>query len=454
VGVEAKRETAPSLRASLTISLVALAVLALCAGTSLVLLSVLLHRTAMNLETALDDVRVASGMEAALLEYNRALDQNTRGALASDLRRGLPVIAGTAVDPVERRVLRQTARSLNAYLVSGDSRLFEPAFRSVRQLVGVNVEQSQTQLRNADRWDADARSLGVTVAIISVLGMAGVVFWLRASAFRPAFELSAVIERYANGEKNIRAREQGPVELSSIAHRFNEMAAELERQSRNRMIFLAGVAHDLRNPLSALRLNMIAPDRPLPAEDRIRQAFARISRQIERLDRMVWDFLDAARIEAGVLELRSDSHDLREVVQAVVELFEPSMQLHQILVDVPGTAVPVRCDLVRIEQVLGNIINNAIKYSPRGGRIDVSVRAKPGWAILSVTDQGMGMTRSELAQLFQPFERSTAVKGNIRGTGLGLYVARKIVEAHGGTIEVDSTPDQGSKFVICLPGPA
>ena len=112
--------------------------------------------------------------------------------------------------------------------------------------------------------------------------------------------------------------------------------------------------------------------------------------------------------------------------------------------------VPVRCDPLRIEQVLGNLVGNAIKYSPKGGAIDIALAAGDGHAMVTVTDQGSGVAPEERPHLFEPFRRGTRVRG-IAGLGLGLAVARRIVEAHGGRIELDPAPRTGSAFHVTLP---
>jgi two-component system, OmpR family, sensor histidine kinase MtrB len=237
-----------------------------------------------------------------------------------------------------------------------------------------------------------------------------------------------------------------------MAEQFNSMTASLARQREARIALLAGVAHDLRNPLFALKLSvsLLTTNRPLPNEEQIRSIAARLHRQITGLDRLVGDFLDMARIEAGQLRLDCGECDLRELARAVVELFRPTSIAHEIELRAPAEAVTVWCDQMRIEQVLTNLVSNAIKYSPGGGKILIEVSQLDGEARLTVNDRGVGIDPEDLALIFDPFRRAQRSARSMPGVGLGLYVARLIVEAHGGRIEVNSRPGVGSEFTLAL----
>jgi signal transduction histidine kinase len=231
------------------------------------------------------------------------------------------------------------------------------------------------------------------------------------------------------------------------------MAEAVAAQRRAQMAFLGGVAHDLRGPLSTLKISI----HQLSAKIRFRseqgdyQAVERIRRQLSRIDRMVDDFLDMARIEAGQLELRLDTHDARRMVEETTKLFEESADGHRLEVHVPATSVPVYCDELRIEQVFTNLIANAIKYSPSGTTVEVDLASHENELELSVTDHGVGISEQDRDRVFEPFRRGGLSKENVPGVGLGLFVVRKIVEAHRGRIEVESTLGEGSTFRVYLP---
>jgi signal transduction histidine kinase len=166
---------------------------------------------------------------------------------------------------------------------------------------------------------------------------------------------------------------------------------------------------------------------------------------------MVGDLLDATRIEAGKLELQLEERDARELAHAVVELYQAAGPSHELKLSLPDTPVLLSCDGARIEQVLNNLVSNAIKYSAEGTRVDVTVLQQGDAVLLSVADQGMGISADEQRHLFAPFRRTHGAREHAPGAGLGLSVARRIVEAHGGRIEVDSHPGRGSVFRVHLP---
>jgi signal transduction histidine kinase len=166
---------------------------------------------------------------------------------------------------------------------------------------------------------------------------------------------------------------------------------------------------------------------------------------------MVGDFLDMANIEAGKLELRFQEQDVCQLVRNVVALFESTSPNHDLRVSTPAAAVPLRCDPLRIEQVVTNLVSNAIKYSPEGGAVGISLRVVREEAVIEVRDHGIGITRGDQRRLFEPFRRLHLSRETIAGVGLGLFVVRRIVEAHRGRIEVESAVGTGSTFRVALP---
>jgi signal transduction histidine kinase len=226
----------------------------------------------------------------------------------------------------------------------------------------------------------------------------------------------------------------------------------LQRQRDSQLTFVAAVAHDLRNPLAAMK----AAVEVLAAQPRSsgphRQMTSMVSRQIDILVRMISDLLDSARVEAGHFSITPNLCDVRDLAAQVVELYGGMSALHELQLQVPDTPLELRCDALRIGQVLNNVVSNAIKYSPRGGRVTVTVgRRGDDHIVIDVTDQGPGIPQHERELIFEPFKRSPRAGADIPGVGLGLSVARRIVEAHGGTIGLQSTLGRGATFSIALP---
>jgi signal transduction histidine kinase len=151
------------------------------------------------------------------------------------------------------------------------------------------------------------------------------------------------------------------------------------------------------------------------------------------------------------VRLQLATNDLREIARDVSEHFAATSPTHTVVLDVEDEALPVECDAMRIEQVLSNLVSNAIKYSPNGGRVSLSLRANDDEAVVTVTDEGIGMSDEDAARAFEPFRRSAAVRDQVAGSGLGLFVVRRLVEAHGGRIHVHTRAGEGSTFEVRLP---
>jgi signal transduction histidine kinase len=458
-----------SLRRSSLVFAAALAVIGTGVAIGLILLATNLRRAAQEVGVEVESLRVGEQLELGLISLREESDPGARAATEARVRHQLTEAARYMGSEQEQEIFARLEREIDQYLaalgraadggvapaqVQDRTRAaFEPAFASARHWMQLNVEQGRAAERTAARWAEIADVVGATAILLLVVGLGGVAWWLQRRTFRPALQLAGAIARYTRGDRTARASEQDPEEFRTIARCFNDMAQTLDRQRADQVAFLAGVAHDIRNPLGALKMatDMLPADRPLPPEPRMRQLVVRIGRQIERLERMVHDFLDASRIESGHLELQVEDCDVRELVRVTLDLFEPAAASHRLVASAPDEPIRARCDPMRIEQVLANLVNNAIKYSPPGGSVRVAIARRPEAVVITVADEGVGMSADEIDHVFDPFRRGAGAGRDVPGAGLGLFVARRIVEAHGGEIAVDSTPGTGSTFTVRLP---
>ncbi|HEX3480793.1 MAG TPA: HAMP domain-containing sensor histidine kinase [Kofleriaceae bacterium] len=463
-----------SLRRSFLVFAAALAVIGTGIAIALILLTTNVHRAAQEIGIEVESLRVGEQLERGLISLRDEPDPVARAATEAEVRSQLTEAARYMGSEQEQAILADLEREVDQYIAALDraadrgaapgrardpmGAAFEPAFASARRWMQLNAEQGRAAERTAAHWSRIADIVGVTAILLLVVGLGGVAWWLQRRTFRPALQLAGAIERYTRGDRGVRASEQDPEEFRTIARCFNDMAQTLDRQRADQLAFLAGVAHDIRNPLGALKMatDLLPPDQPLPPEPRMRQLVARIGRQIGRLERMVHDFLDASRIESGHLELRTEDCDARELVRATLDLFEPAAASHRLVMSVPDEPVRMPCDPMRIEQVLTNLVNNAIKYSPPGGSVRVAIARRPDAVVITVADDGVGMSADEVDHVFDPFRRGAGAGAGagVPGAGLGLFVARRIVEAHGGEITVASTQGTGSTFTVRLPGRA
>jgi two-component system, OmpR family, sensor histidine kinase MtrB len=315
------------------------------------------------------------------------------------------------------------------------------------------VEESRILQNQAARWNRAADLAGILVGLLVLLIAGALIWWLNRHAFRPVLELGAAMERFGQGDVESRAPETGPPELRLMVGRFNQMASALAAQRRAQAAFLAGVAHDLRTPLGVLKLQLdfVHADSTLPSEPVIRRTVTMISHQITRLERMLGDLIDLTGMESGKLQLQLAEKDVREAVNAVVDLFQAAATRNPITCTIPPDPVLLRCDPLRLEQVITNLVSNAVKYSPKSGRVDVALYREGTDIVVEVTDRGVGISPKDQAHLFEPFRRVGLSMDTIPGAGLGLFMVRRIVEAHGGRVVVSSAAGAGSSFRIFLP---
>jgi len=446
-----------SLRAILMATTVLVVVLAAALSATLVLETRALERSVTNIADTVESVRLAEEAEVDLLLRERTDDLVVKRDLETQLRGSLVTARKYVTSAEEAIALREAEAFVDAHLRSTQHGTAardaseQLAYSALERLVDVNVARAKRAEDEAHSVDRLASALGIGLGVALLVVAAALIGWLRKRAFEPLFVLASAMERFGRGDREVRASERGPAELSDMSRRFNEMATALSSQRQAQITFLGGIAHDLRNPLSALRLavDLVDPDEPLPPEPRVRHTFELVRRQIGRLERMVGDFLDMAKIEAGQLQLELSPQDGRALVGQVVDLLDGAAG-HQLDVELPDHPVFIRCDSLRIEQALTNLVGNAIKYSPAGTAVKISLAERGEEVILQVTDQGIGIARDDLQRIFEPFRRGAA-KDTVSGVGLGLFNARKIIEAHHGRIEVESAISRGSTFRICLP---
>ncbi len=287
----------------------------------------------------------------------------------------------------------------------------------------------------------------LTGAVLLFLAVTVTLQSIRREVIRPLLGLSASIRRFEAGDAAARSEPSGAAELRDLSGVFNGMADAIQRQRQGELVFLASVAHDLRNPLAALKFGVTALEAQegTPAH---RRTLRLLERQVDRLASMAGDLFDTMRIEAGSMELHREPLDLRAAASEVVALYAPTTPAHQLIVHVPDEPVVVNADPVRVAQVITNLVSNALKFSPDGGRVDVEVRHAGTEAIVEVCDHGIGIPPEAISDLFAPFRRHAA---EIPGAGLGLSIVRRLVQAHGGAVEVESELGRGSTFRVRLP---
>jgi PAS domain S-box-containing protein len=229
---------------------------------------------------------------------------------------------------------------------------------------------------------------------------------------------------------------------------------ELEAADRQKDEFLATLAHELRNPMAPIRY-AAALLRADASGQTVQQARQVIERQAAQMSRLLDDLLDMSRITRNVIELQRDTLSLSRLVDEAIDMARPAITgaRHRLVVSTPAREIWVRGDPIRLMQVIGNLLNNAVKYTPPDGEIAVELREEEGQAVVSVRDSGIGLSPEMLGQVFQLFSQvHRQLKISKGGLGIGLAVVKRLVELHGGTIEARSQGlGRGAEFIVRLP---
>ncbi len=330
---------------------------------------------------------------------------------------------------------------------------------------GVEVTLSDPYTTRASTLNAIVGLLFVTVAGALVLSLA--IAALVARRFtRPLQRLTEAARGLGGGDltRRVPAGDAGRVysEAAELAGQFNLMAAQLEdsveiiRSDRDRSReFLADVSHELRTPIAALRTFVELLQTGADDDPAAREEFLDASQvQLARLDWLAQNLLELSKLDSGLLALDLRPEDLRATVESAVEQAEAAAKRRNVVlaVDLPAAAVRVRHDPPRIGQVVSNLVGNSLKFTPRGGRIQVILRAVPAGAEIEVSDTGVGIAPDELPHVFERFFRGAqAHEARGSGSGLGLAIVKSIVDMHAGRVTVESAVGVGTTFVVTLP---
>ncbi len=309
----------------------------------------------------------------------------------------------------------------------------------VRGAVRITYPTSAVDSRIRRYWLVLAAIAGIVLAVAGAIG-------LRLAGFvvRPLQQLEHTASALGHGDLTARADEtDGPEEVRSLAAVFNDTAAQLEQLLRSQDEFVADASHQLRTPLTALRLRLenLARDVTPEGEEELAAALA----EVERLNGLVDALLALARSDAkaapaGRVELSRLVHERADAWNALAE--ERGVRLAAVARD----AVAAHASEERLRQVLDNLVENAVEVSPRGGTVTLEARAASPWVELRVRDEGPGMSSEERRRAFDRFWRARGGEGS----GLGLAIVRRLVEADGGSVELEGNHGQGLEAIVRL----
>jgi signal transduction histidine kinase len=385
---------------------------------------------------------------------------------AAYLRGGVRVLADTVraeqqVAP-ERLFVRVVDRGVESVVLSNNEGWDPKKIEVVSATLGdgtlVQVGKS-TEARD-DLLARFRATLGVVTLFIVVIALTG--GWLATqSALFPIRRLSSAVQRIIRtGRTDARVPLDGTGDaIDELTSLFNTMLDKIEGLVTAMRGSLDNVSHDLRTPLTRLRgtAEMALASPPAgDATDQIEHYRERLADCVEESDRvlvMLNTLMDISEAESGMMQLKREPVALAEIVARAIDLYRDVAEAKRVTIAASVDAdVVVTADRTRLEQVAANLLDNAVKYTPPGGRVDVEVRREGDAAILRVRDTGPGIPADEQPRIFDRLFRGDTSRAE-RGLGLGLSLVKAVVEAHGGTVEVSSEPGRGSTFTVRLPNP-
>jgi signal transduction histidine kinase len=429
------------------------------------------HRMRVSLER-LDAARRAGEDDAS----------SAGGDERPEFERAFRSAAGNITEPGEGEVIAAIADEYARYQRTPTAAGTDSLRRSLGALEALNAAAMQ---HKSDAAGALAkRDLGWALGLLGglTLGGAWLTWAVARSVIDPIAALTRGAARISAGDLDVTIPAGRPDELGQMARAFNEMAARVRharvsdrdalveaRQVAERMMlledvrhlhevnrlkseFVAEASHELRTPLTSLQLGLnLLLEQAESLSPRQREIVTMCRDDGDRLARLARDLLDLSRLESGRRPPRLAPLATDLLVNGTVEPLRRQADARgvELVVDLPADRPVVHVDRTQIERVLTNLVSNALRATPAGGRVTVSVRDRPDGVAMSVADTGIGIAADQLPRLFEPFVQIGA--GTRGGTGLGLAISRRIVQAHGGTIAVQSAPGEGSTFTFTVP---
>jgi signal transduction histidine kinase len=357
----------------------------------------------------------------------------------------------------------EAARTLDA---TKEGKLRIDAIRAgFNRLLSDETDTANRQTESANERSHQAIVGGIVGLTVSALLIVLFGAFLARSIARPLRAAAAGASQVAGGDMTTRLEETGPAEVGDLARSFNDMTerlaernaqlaeqnARLRESERLKAELISIVSHELRTPLaSVLGFTSLLLQRDFEDAER-RRYLGIVDAQSRRLAELLNDFLDAQRVEEGRLEMSFEPLDLASLLREQAQLFAGQSDAHEIRLDLDNEPFLIVGDRDRLGQVLANLLSNAIKYSPGGGVVELVGERENGVVRVQVRDEGRGIPRAEQPRIFTKFFRGDAGASGIGGTGLGLALAREIVEAHGGHIGFKSEAGAGSTFWFEVP---
>jgi two-component system, OmpR family, sensor histidine kinase BaeS len=299
-------------------------------------------------------------------------------------------------------------------------------------------------------YDQSVTTVVIVAVVVAALASVGLAIVMARMLAQPLREVGAAARRIADGDYAARVPREGPEEILSLADSFNQMAASLEEQERMRRDFIANAAHELRTPLTNLQGYLEALRDEVIVADR--STYESLWDEAERLVRLSRSLDALAEGDSAAGSAAIENLDLAMAIRAAVDLVQPSIERAglRLSVDVPDS-LPARANADHLAQVLGNLLSNAVRYTPAGGTVTVRAERRPGDLLVSVANSGEPIPADDLERVFERFYRVEKSRDRARGgAGIGLAIVKQLVEAGGGRVGAESVEGQ-TRFWFSLP---
>jgi len=407
------------------------------------------------------DQRSATRMQReidGLVALTDSLDRYRLDLSASQIRNSLDTLRAAARDEYEQA---SAGRSSVAELVS--QQRTRPAIASVDSALGA----SATTLRNRTRQrvaEATSETLQAERLVAGALPVALLIalaigVWLLRSISGPVSELERGMHAIAEGDltHKLRLSPSQKGEFGRLASSYQTMARQLDELERLRAEFVGVASHELKTPINVIigYLELLEEGIYGDLTPKQKEVLETINKQAQTLTRLIKRLLDISRFEASGGKIEVRQIDLQRFLRTLESSFSVLANQRDIAFSVDhgqGLPAKVSWDEDRINEVLGNLLSNAFKFTPRGGKVALAVGASENKLLITVSDTGAGISAEQLPHIFDKFfQADNQAQAATKGTGLGLAIAREIVEAHGGEITADSRVGEGTTFVVTLP---
>lgn len=341
------------------------------------------------------------------------------------------------------------------WLFAGFSRDFERGRSPIDNVTLLIAEPRSADTVQAAVGDFNDLLLVPLLRSAGISGFIALIFaiFLTRSIVRPLQVLSKSAQHVAKGEFSEEVPETGPIEIQQVASAFNRMTGEVLATQQSQREFMANVSHDLKTPLTSIQgYSQAIMDGAIKDPTKAAKI---IHGEAERLNRMVQELTDLARLQAGRLSMKMSALDLAEVVDGIGQGLTLLAAQNNIELQVKTSPMPmIAADGDRMVQVLTNLVGNAIKYTPEGGLVQIMTGVRNGGVEIVVKDNGMGIPADDLLHIFDRFYQVDKSRGPKRGTGLGLAITQEIIQSHGGKIDIQSDGlNQGTTVTVWLPSP-